>query len=478
MFLTKVKISNYRSIDVIEFNIFPLNDGSCTYGLIGVNEAGKSTFLKALALKEGLKDSRGRQLPLNIDFRDRSKPIEVIYYYDLSIAEVSEIMTLLTNVSNIGTISNDYFNSIIISVSFSYGAPSEIKIELNLVNIPDENPHKTEIQKALFGHIYSNSHKTIFWTAEDRYLISQPVNLNQFATDPESTSIPLKNCFALAGISGTEQIKIALSSINDSTEREHLQNRLGETVTQHINKAWPQHKIKITFNVSDGLINFHVHDSDIPVKAKTADQRSDGFRQFISFLLTVSAQRENNELTKTILLLDEPETHLHPQAQEELLKELIKISEFEKQNIVFFATHSNYMIDKVNLGRNYKVQKIKDMTNVAPLPQKTSSYSEVTYEVFDICSTDYHNELYSRLNEIYISGNIGGKDTNKQQNFDDDFFRDDKKLKQDKPFKKTPNKVTLPTYVRNCIHHPEGGNKYSPIELKRSINLMRSYLSS
>src|SRR5690606_22502428 len=119
----------------------------------------------------------------------------------------------------------------------------------------------------------------------------------------------------------------------------------------------PNHPIKITFKIMDGHINFHVKDIDSKGKAQTSDMRSDGFKQFVSFLLTIAAENKNEELKNTILLLDEPETHLQPKAQEYLLTQLIGITNNNKNNIVFFATHSNYMIDKKDLGKYYRIEK-------------------------------------------------------------------------------------------------------------------------
>jgi len=71
MILKKITIHNYKSIEKLYFKISQLNDETYTYGLIGVNEAGKSTILKAIALKDGLKDEKGQILPLAIDFKVR-----------------------------------------------------------------------------------------------------------------------------------------------------------------------------------------------------------------------------------------------------------------------------------------------------------------------------------------------------------------------------------------------------------------------
>lgn len=48
MKLEKIDISNYRSIESIEVEIKPIA-GSFTFALLGINESGKSSFLKAIS---------------------------------------------------------------------------------------------------------------------------------------------------------------------------------------------------------------------------------------------------------------------------------------------------------------------------------------------------------------------------------------------------------------------------------------------
>src|SRR6185436_7048704 len=137
-----------------------------------------------------------------------------------------------------------------------------------------------------------------------------------------------------------------------------------------------EHPVKIKFKINNGKLAFLVEDKDVKYQAKTTKQRSDGFRQFISFLLTLSAQNHSDELSNCILLLDEPETHLHPTAQLNLMDELIKISKNKNDNIVFFATHSNYMIDKLNIERCFKIYKKKNASALEQINKSHSSYSE------------------------------------------------------------------------------------------------------
>jgi len=471
MKLKSIKISNYRSIKEITFNIDPLEDNTFTYGLIGVNEAGKSTILKALALKDGLKDGKGNPLLLQKDFKDKSKPVEIEYIYTLESDELNQCKELLnTQATPIETKGIDLKNIKIIAV-FNITNPSQAEIKFDVIDISNDNENKILIQGLLKTTVLNNAHKAIFWTAEDRYLISQPINLSQFAATPDDISVPLKNCFLLTGINDIQNRITSLAG--DSTEVEQLEKELGEKVTEHINTVWPKHPILITFKIGEGLINFHVKDLEATGKAKTADQRSDGFKQFVSFLLTVSAQNRNDQLSNSILLLDEPETHLHPQAQEDLLKELIKITDNKRNNIVFFATHSNYMIDKVDLSRNFKIIKERDNTEKKQFNKKNSTYASVTFEVFGIDSMDYHNELYDKLREDY-SAEIN-KDNIGILEFDSGFFVQKKKNKTNYSYKEQQNKVTLPTYVRNAIHYPQNKDKKFSEHLQNSINLLKTY---
>jgi predicted ATPase len=334
-----------------------------------------------------------------------------------------------------------------------------------------QGERKTEIEGFLVDVILEKKYKSIFWTAEDRYLITQPVDLSEFSKK-STTSIPLRNCFLLAGITNIEERINELA--NDSTEIELLEKELGEKVTEHIKEVWSDHPIVITFKINNGLINFHVKDVGDEGKAKTADQRSDGFKQFISFLLTVSAQGKNKELSDTILLLDEPETHLYPEAQEHLLSEIIRITQNDRRNIAFFATHSIFMIDKKDLSRNYRIIK-KLNTFKERFKPGTSTYSSILYKVFGIASTDYHTELYSTLHARYQDADPSDDEREKIRNFDAHYFVIEKFLPKDKPWKGHQNEITLPTYIRNCIDHPDNGNIYTSVELKKSIELLQSY---
>ncbi len=455
--LNEIQIKNYRSIHELTFSCEALMDESRTYGLIGLNEAGKSSILKSIALMgvDGTVNAK--------DFHDKKMPISLDFIYSVNDEEIREIQVLLNMDTN----------------SFSVHKQNTVKLRCEF----EPTTHAKTLRIGLFDKVenefvYTNVyalpssilHLPIFWAAKDNYIISLPIDLTSFSASPSEVSVPLRNCFRLAGIT---DIATRISELDgDATEMDKLQRDLGKKVTEHIKTVWPNHPVDITFLINDNKINFLIRD-DGSERAKTVDQRSDGFKQFISFLLTVSAENQNEELNKSILLLDEPETHLHPLAQEYLLNELIKITKNDRENIALFATHSNYMIDKLDLSRNFRVQKEGAITSIMTFDRKISTYASVGYEVFSVLSRDYHTELYGRLHDIYQDQDIKDDKRCSQKNFDEAIFHGQLKLPKDKPLKGKQSQITLPTYIRNCIHHPENGAKFTDEELEKSIEKIK-----
>ena len=96
------------------------------------------------------------------------------------------------------------------------------------------------------------------------------------------------------------------------------------------------------------------------------DRRSDGFKRFVTFLLMISAKVKAEYLNDTLIIIDEPDIGLHPSGVQYLREELRKIS---KNNIVFVASHSIFMIDKDRIDTHLIIKKDKEETTL------TSSYS-------------------------------------------------------------------------------------------------------
>ncbi len=478
MKLLSLKIKNYRSIEDETFDIAEV-DGTHAFTLIGINESGKSSFLKAVSLI----DNDEEKVIFPKDFFDEKEPISVTLNYCLDAQEEKELKKTLegkgygkdiiplikiAKVAVCATFDPDqgapkkvfdqitFEKKVFSEYTLKDGLPVKKDSEQNQADFDLENYFNSQLPK----YFWKKAHSIIFWKSDSKHLINEQINLNTFAAAPDKTSIPLMNCFELADVRA-DDIPAQVNKLRtDPAEINDLQEKLGDRVTAHIKKVWPKHPVTIKFQINNMFLSFLVEDEKVKYQSKTPDQRSDGFRQFISFLLTISAESAIDQLSNSLLLLDEPETHLHPQAQECLREELIKITRNDNNNIVFFATHSNYMIDKNHIDRCVRVLKQSNKkTKLERIKLDNSSYSEVNYEVFGIPSSDYHNELYGYLEDV---------DKPKL-----DFLQKSKKWKNKK--KGTTEDVSLATYIRHSIHHPENTQnpKFTTKELQESIEKLR-----
>jgi energy-coupling factor transporter ATP-binding protein EcfA2 len=475
MKLTTITIDNYRSIRHESFDIVEIG-GSKTYTLIGINESGKSSFLSAVASVDDDMSLHPR------DFFDPKLPVRVALKYQLEIDDRKNLKRdLLGKGLPKDLVAKIDARTVDVCVTFAPGSGSKGNVEDQIefitpsfeqftlkenqvVEKSAEDEPDLDLQEyfriAFPQHFWGQSHFVSLWRSESRFLISGPIDLDRFSEKPADVSVPLRNCFALAGISEDDIANEIARAKADPAHNKNLQQRLEDRVTAHVKKIWPNHPIEIKFQIDTASLSFLVEDVGVRYNAKTTEQRSDGFKQFVSFLLTISAEHNTKNLSNTLLLIDEPETHLHPQAQEHLLRELIRITSGRDNNLVIFATHSNYMIDKEHIDRCFRVEKVQNReTSITQIPQRDTSYSEVNFEVFHIATADYHNELYGYLEDIEpVKLNALPKSRT----------WDNAKTGQ-------RESVSLPKYIRHSIHHPENTRnpKFSADDLRSSITLMR-----
>lgn len=476
MKLDKIDISNYRSIEKLELEIKAVN-GSQTFALLGINESGKSSFLQAMSLVES------GQINHPLDYFNQKEEVYVQLSYSLTKEDKETLHEYLIEEKGFPEELAKKIDVTKVYVVVDYAPDSaqtkrkyhsidlKTKTFSDYTQTPEGIVSKTEdsqevfnfeqyIDESLSEYFLDLSHKVVFWKSSPQYLILDEIDLPTFATNPEQTSIPLVNCFRLAGIE-IDEIKSTIAGLTSSVPINNLQEKLSELVTEHINKVWPEHPIKVKFQISSNKISLLIEDEGVKFKVKTTGQRSDGFRQFVSFLLTLSVENYNGELENTILLIDEPEVHLHPPAQINLLSELIEITSNKRNNIVFFATHSNYLIDKKNLDRCYQVIKEDNhKTILNKIEKTTSTYAEVNYEVFNIPTTDYHNELYGYLEDVDKAKLNALEKDRKWKNASRGGAEED---------------VSLSRYIRHSIHHPENdlNRMYTEKQLIKSIEILR-----
>jgi len=185
-----------------------------------------------------------------------------------------------------------------------------------------------------------------------------------------------------------------------------------------------------------------------------------------------------DETSKPIMFfIDEPETFLHPQAQNKLLDALEKIS---AKSQVFIITHSPYLLKKYKKDTHSMniFSKDKGLNKIEPGKEfdlfgtSSPTWGEINYYAFGFLSVEFHNELYGFIqakaivedDKNYIEDEFEKYLVNKGFTQNQTYIR----LKKDGSTEAQTK--TLPTRIRNIIHHPENTNNtiFSAEELKIS----------
>ena len=140
----------------------------------------------------------------------------------------------------------------------------------------------------------------------------------------------------------------------DSTRRTR-ENRDNKVISVDFRNDWGQrihgeNEVSIIYNFEkrdegNSYINFYVQTKEgQPLPPRN---RSKGLIWFLSLWLELRAQDIQNK--NLVLLLDEPDQHLHIRAQGDVLKLINKLS--NQDNQILYATHSPYMIQVDSMNR-------------------------------------------------------------------------------------------------------------------------------
>ena len=273
---------------------------------------------------------------------------------------------------------------------------------------------------------------------------------------------------------GDDELRQGLSSI-ENIIGDFLKNQYGETKVQFDFEA-PQ--VSQLVKMGDILLG----EGD---DKTSASEKGTGLQRAL-VLSIIQAYGQINKINQelsvpTFLFIDEPETFLHPQAQDKLLDSLENISQ---NSPVFITTHSPYLLKRFDKD-NHKIltfskdsasNKVEYQDMLDLFGEYSPSWGEINYFVFGVPSVEFHNELYG-----YVQSRAIDEDENNYHMDKFDAWLENKNLAKDidythlnKDGSTKQYKATLPTYIRNIIHHPENTNnrQFTPDDLGQSTKLL------
>lgn len=241
----------------------------------------------------------------------------------------------------------------------------------------------------------------------------------------------------------------------------------------------------VTSFIKSGAINIDDGTATSSKEKGTGMQRALALALIQVYAEELCKHPEDIEKRKPLFLfIDEPETFLHPRAQTKLLEALDLISVNQQ---VFITTHSPYLLKSFDpkIHALYACAKEATTNTVTPSDKlnlfgdSSPTWGEINYYAYGLNTVEFHNELYG-----FVQAKATAKDSKyesikefdnyiKSRGFPKDIDWIHEKTTGDEPYK-----VTLQTYIRNKIHHPENNKNsdYSPERLALSIQQLIAIL--
>lgn len=144
------------------------------------------------------------------------------------------------------------------------------------------------------------------------------------------TPSALLNLVRLADLDLEELVQAVRTS--QVARRDTIKNKANLKLAAYFKTAWQQSDLKVELNVEGSILRIGLVEDG--VHASVFDERSAGLRMFVALTAFLSAR---NTGRATILLIDEAETHLHIDAQADLVQMFASQGKADK---IIYTTHS------------------------------------------------------------------------------------------------------------------------------------------
>jgi predicted ATP-dependent endonuclease of OLD family len=186
------------------------------------------------------------------------------------------------------------------------------------------------VQQAI--NILSRRRPEFLFFSDEKRMLQSEYTLNEVWEEPPAA---LDNLVRLADLD-LETLHNATVA-NDSAEVESLLEQANARLQKEFYESWTQSKVAVRLRTDQLILKILIREEtsgNYPVRFTSIAERSDGLRQFVALVAFAASKPSTHS---PILLIDEIETHLHYDAQADLIQMLTKQEIASK---VIYTTHS------------------------------------------------------------------------------------------------------------------------------------------
>lgn len=409
-------INNYRAIkgpmtiDLENTRLMPI---------VGINECGKTTILKAIYCFDFSNDKNydGKHL-ISLDNLYTTTTKEE-HRIDATISSDSkDLKNTLYRIKEVKGLGDELSSEIIDSINLE---ENEFVISRNLETkkyvIDVLDMISEDIQDQICKEIIKESLPCILYN--DDFNDRPPANIH--IPSPEEEGNEWFHIFEQVFKEANQDIN-EIMQIDNSQKRKTIIKSVEKNLNKTLTESWNKFKLTKTMgNINISLdLNTETRNLNISIEENInkedyffeIDDRSKGFIWYYNFIMkTKYNSKSSSDEKNMIFLLDEPGSYLHFAAQDQLCE---KIRDISKNNaIVIYCTHSHHMLNLkyIPLNTIYIVEKVnknivlKSATQIQTITSKQNAlqpiYEAICIPLFDKYFSDENILMVEGIYDLY-----------------------------------------------------------------------------
>ncbi len=410
MNIKNIRILNYRAFK--DSDTINLNNFNC---LIGQNDSGKSTIISALEWFFSSKELG--EYDVNVDlpkdfyvFNSDAFFIEIIFS-DIYFSVDNSLFNNYTKYSF--KADSDFLKQIELCIRKDKKSNYTIKIYCKDRSDYIEDCNSFSQIEDMFQQLYENYCNNIFTRIIRNKKVFECFEF--FSTIKTILKIPIFQKFT-PSCSLKEYLnmlfKVRLFAKNLDTDLSTIKSTITSDINSKLSDSQQCYFDSLTTNIdfftNDNDLMFHISNSHLNIIPLC--NRGEGVQCKIKNLVCrfIAESVSDGNDYHFIVAFEEPETHLHPNAQKEMFETIKELCENNNCQVLM-TTHSPYIVkelskDKSNIivvKRNEKEHK----SYISTLDERVLPYesmNEINYIAFDQPSIEYHIELFGFIHNKLI----------------------------------------------------------------------------